>query len=90
MVDIGWPLEDGVQITITRKAGDIFFIQDVNSDRELTLSWDGTSPNVSRLLFNGQDIETEEFIGYVGLMDEVVELLGSKGVGTVTLERNHW
>jgi len=86
-LDILWPIdEEDVTIKVTRRAGDIFVIQDVNSDRQLTLSWDGTSPGVSRLLFNGHDIDTEDFMGYVGLMDTVVDALGSKGVGTVLLD----
>jgi hypothetical protein len=89
MVDIRWPLDVGVQLRVTRLAGDIFDIEDVNSDRKLRLSWSqNTGSAWSRLLFDGHDIETDEYMAYVGLMDEVAELLGSKGVGTVTLERN--
>jgi hypothetical protein len=89
--DIRWPLDEGVQLRVTRLAGDIFDIEDVNSDRKLRLSWNNqTGTGWSRLLFDGQDIETEEYMAYVGLMDEVTELLGPNGVGTVTLERNIW
>ena len=88
--DIHWPLENGVQLRVTRKAGEIYVIEDVESDRQLVLSWKHDGTDLSRLLFDGQDIEVEEFMGFVGLMDEVVELLGENGAGTVTLERNHW
>jgi hypothetical protein len=89
--DIHWPLDDGVQLRVTRLAGDIYDIEDVNSDRKLRLSWKyGIGSELARLLFDGEDIETEEYMAYVGLMDEVAELLGEGGVGTVTLERNIW
>jgi hypothetical protein len=87
-LDILWPIdEDIVAIRVTRKAGDIFVIQDVNSGRQLTLSWMyGITTEYDRLLFDGQNIETEDFMGYLGLMDTVVEALGSKGVGTVLID----
>jgi hypothetical protein len=86
-IDIEWPLDGNVKLSVERKAGDIFVIKDLGSDRELTLSWNhqiGTG--WSRLLFDGQDIETESYMGYVGLMDSVVEQLGDKGVGIVILD----
>ena len=87
MVDIEWPLDGSVKIRVTRLAGDIFDIEDINSNRKLRLSWKhGIGDEWSRLLFDGQDIETEEYMAYVGLMDEVVEQLGDKGVGTVILD----
>ncbi len=87
MLDILWPIdEDDVTIKVTRLAGDIFDIEDVNSDRKLRLSWmHGITTEYDRLLFNGQDIDTEDFMGYLGLMDTVVEALGDKGVGTVLI-----
>ncbi|HWI67100.1 MAG TPA: hypothetical protein VNS88_01755 [Nitrospiraceae bacterium] len=80
--DIEWPLDGAVKITVTRLAGNIYRIMDINSDRELTIKYN----DQGRLLFNGHDIETEEYMAYVGLMDEVVERLGAVGVGTVTLD----
>lgn len=86
-MDIEWPLDGSVKVKVTRLAGDIFDIEDVNSDRKLRLSWNhGIGGEWSRLLFDGEDIETESYMGYVGLMDEVVERLGDKGVGTVILD----
>jgi hypothetical protein len=86
MLDILWPIdEDEVDLKVTRKAGDIYVIQDVNSDRTLTLSWSHVATEPSRLLFDGHDIDTEDFMGYLGLMDTVVEALGDKGVGTVLI-----
>ena len=86
-IDIEWPLDGNVKIRVTRKAGNIFVVEDVNSDRKLTLSEkQAIGSEHVRLLFNGQDIETENFMSYVGLIDEVVERLGDKGVGTVTLD----
>jgi hypothetical protein len=85
-IDITWPLDDEVGIRVTRKAGDILVIEDMDQDRQLTLSWNHqTGTGYSRLLFDGQDIETEEYMAYVGLMDTVVEALGDKGIGTVIL-----
>ena len=89
-IDITWPLDEGVQLRVTREPCGTYIIEDVDSDRQLTLSWKRDGTDWSRLLFDGHDIETEEYMAYVGLMDEVVELLGDKGVGTVTLERNVW
>ena len=84
--DIIWPIdEDEVDLKVTLKADDTFVIQDVNSDRQLTLSWSHVTGEWSRLLFDGHDIETEEYMGYVGLMDTVIEALGDKGVGTVLI-----
>jgi hypothetical protein len=87
MLNIEWPLDGKTKIRVTRKAGDIFHIEDLGSDRELTLSWNhDTGTELARLLFDGQDIETESYMAYVGLMDEVVEQLGENGVGTVILD----
>lgn len=80
--DIEWPLDGKTKINVTRMAGNIFRICDLGSDRELTIKYN----DQGRLLFDGHDIETEDYMGYVGLMDEVVERLGDKGVGTVTLD----
>jgi hypothetical protein len=89
--DIGWPLDEGVQLRVTCEPDAVYVIEDTESDRKLTLSWNyNTGTGWARLLFDGQDIETEEYMAYVGLMDEVTELLGEDGVGTVTLERNSW
>jgi hypothetical protein len=86
MLDIEWPLDGKTKIKVTRKYGDIFHIEDLGSDRELTLSWNtNTGGGWSRLLFDGQDIETESYMAYVGLMDAVIEQLGDKDVGTVIL-----
>ena len=89
-IDISWPLENGTKMIVTRQAGDVYIIRDMISGRELTLSWkQGIGSECARLLFNGEDIETEEFMGYVGLMDDVTEELGEDGVGTVSME-NRW
>jgi hypothetical protein len=84
-LDIHWPLDDEVRIRVTRQAGEVYVIEDMDQDRQLTLSWNHDGTDLSRLLFDGQDIETEEYMAYVGLMDQVVETLGSKGVGTVLI-----
>jgi len=89
MLDIHWPLDEGVQLKVTRETDAVYVIEDTESDRKLTLSWRHDGTDLSRLLFDGQDIETEEFMGYVGLMDEVDDLLDDNA-GTVTLERNIW
>jgi hypothetical protein len=87
MLDIEWPLDDKVKIEVTCLAGDIFDIKDLNSDRKLRLSWKhGIGSEPARLLFDGEDIETEDYMAYIGLMDDVVERLGTEGVGTVVLD----
>jgi hypothetical protein len=86
-VDYLWPLDDKVRIEVTRHAGDIYDIKDLESGQQLRLSWNhGIGSESPRLLFNGQDIETELFIGFVGLMDEVNDRLGFATVGTVVIE----
>lgn len=85
-LDIWWPLDDEVTIKVTRQAGNVFIIRDINSDRQLRLSWNHNPvTGWARLLFDGQDIETEEYMAYVGLMDTVTEMLGPNGVGTVIM-----
>jgi len=85
-LDILWPIdEDVVDLKVTRQPGDVFVIRDVNSDRQLTLSWSQVADEYSRLLFDGHDIETDDFFGYLGLIDDVVEALGDNGVGTVLI-----
>jgi len=86
-LDILWPIdEEDVTIKVTRQPDEVFVIRDVNSGRQLTLSWKHDGTDVSRLLFDGQDIDTEDFYGYLGLMDDVVEALGDNGVGTVLID----
>lgn len=80
--DIEWPLDGAVKITVTRMPGNIFRICDINSARELTIKYN----DQGRMLFDGHDIETEDFMAYVGLMDSVVEELGESKIGTVTLD----
>ena len=87
-IDISWPLDEQVEIKVTRYAGDIYDIEDTESGMKLRLSWNhNTGTGRARLLFNGKDIETEEYMAYVGLMDEVTELLGEAGVGTVIISK---
>ena len=86
MVDIEWILDDKVKLRVTRLAGDIYDIEDFNSDRKLRLSWRDTGVEELRLLFDGEDIETEDYMAYLGLMDEVVERLQPTGIGTIILD----
>lgn len=82
--DIEWPLEGKVKIKVTRIAGNIYHIESLDKPRKcLMIKYN----DQGRLLFDGHDIETESYMSYVGLMDEVVEQLGSVGVGTVTLDK---
>jgi hypothetical protein len=85
-LDILWPIDEDIDIKVTRQPGGTYVIRDVNSARQLTLSWKEDANNDGyRLLFDGQDIETEDYMGYLGLMDDVIEALGSKSVGTVLI-----
>ena len=86
-LDIEWPLDENVKLRVTRLSGDIYDLEDFNSDRKLRLSWEhGIGDEGSRMLFDGEDIETEDYMAYLGLMDEVVDRLQPTGVGTVILD----
>ena len=67
MVDIEWILEEKIIVT---KYGhnNIYHVESFNNPiRVVDISM---SPE-GRMLFNGQDIETESFMGFVGLMDSM-------------------
>lgn len=66
MMDIEWILTAALEVT---KDGDRYLVKEMNADkpRGCIISYDSNG----RMLFDGQYIYTEEFIGYVGLLDEV-------------------
>lgn len=69
-IDIDWVLDENVQLWVTKLGLGNYLIREVFGDRKLTLSFTDSG----RLLFDGQDIETEAFIAYVGLIDYVEEI----------------
>jgi hypothetical protein len=68
----GWVLDDEVKIAVTKLHDGNYQIEEVNGDlnRKVTISYSSTG----RMLFDGEDIETEEFINFVGLLDYVDEV----------------
>lgn len=63
--DVSWMLEEAIEVT---KHGDSFVIKELTGHhRECTMYFN----EHGRLLFNGVDIETEDFMAFVGLMDQV-------------------
>jgi hypothetical protein len=85
MNDPSWILDNGVRISVTRVREQEYHIKDRDSERECTITF-----NNDRMLFNGEDIETEEFMAFIGLIDEVMEQLGGNAPGlTIDLE-NKW
>lgn len=85
--DPGWILDNGTRMTVTRINDSDFHIKDRDSKRECMISW---TADGSRMLFNGANLEREDFMSFVGLMDDVTEHLGSSMPGfTVDLE-NDW
>ena len=69
-IDISWVLEEGTIMTVTKLHDGNYRVKEVYGNRAVTLSY----TNTGRLFFDGQDIETEEFMGFVGLIDEVDEV----------------
>lgn len=71
-IDIEWILTS--PLLVTRRSDLEVYIVELtdNGDitgRAVTITW---SPD-GRMLFDGQDIETEDFMGYVSLMDEIAD-----------------
>lgn len=66
MAAIEWILtEDITVVKIYRVTA-----QDGSKTCDITV---GPTPQGTRMFFNGEDIETEDFMAYVGLLDEVDE-----------------
>jgi hypothetical protein len=68
MVDIDWILLDKLRVTRDVKSK-TYLVESLTTPLRpnVTISFSPTG----RYLFNGEDIETEDFMGYVGLLDEV-------------------
>jgi hypothetical protein len=69
MIDIDWILTSAIEVT---KIGDAsYYIKErgVQKPRECTISYS----SAGRMLFDDVDIETEDFMAFVGLLDEVDE-----------------
>lgn len=65
-MDIEWILEAAISVT---KLNGNYVVQELNGDSRqcvISFSADGT-----RMLFDGIDIETEDFMAYLGLIEQV-------------------
>lgn len=62
-MDIGWILTDKIRVT---KQARSYLIESLSTPYR-----NNVSITFSRMLFNGEDIETEDFMAYVGLLDQV-------------------
>jgi hypothetical protein len=82
MNDPGWVLDGEVEIRVTRSEDDRYTITDKESGMQVVISY---SPE-GRMLFDGEDIETEDYMGFVGLIEEVDNQLGEQP-GTVEFDR---
>jgi hypothetical protein len=65
--NIEWILED--KLRVTKQPDAHYLVESLTTPyrANITISY---SPE-GRMLFNGEDIDTEDFMGYVGLIDEV-------------------
>lgn len=76
MKDFSWLLS--ASLLVTRRSDiEMYFVELNTSDpnatkitgRDATITWDPDG----RMLFDGEDIETEDFMAYTGLADDVAE-----------------
>lgn len=74
MVDIEWILEDKI---IVRRIGNTYHVESFDDPPKVC---DIRISEKGRMLFDGQDVETEAFMGYVGLMDSMDEAPEGKPV----------
>jgi hypothetical protein len=77
-----WVLDDKVKILVTRLANASYLIVDAESNMQVIISY---SPE-GRMLFNGEDIETEEIMGFVGLLDEVDDRINQGEASPIVIE----
>jgi hypothetical protein len=67
VLDIEWILHAAVEVT---KLRDNYVVQEHDGDsRQCVITMSPTG----RMLFDGEDIETEDFMAYVGMLDQVDE-----------------
>lgn len=74
-LDIDWILEAPIYIS---KVGGSYLVYERGVEgrpaRQCTISWNHqTGTGWARMLFNGEDIETESYMAFVGLLDQVDE-----------------
>jgi hypothetical protein len=70
MIDIDWVLDDDVPITVTKLHDGNYRVEEVDGNRKVTISYS----NTGRMMFDGEDVETEAFMSYVGLLDYVDDI----------------
>lgn len=66
MVDIYWIIDDSTEIAVV-KVQDQYAVVDLNDARVCIISH---GPQ-GRMLFDGEDIDTEDFMAFVGMLDTV-------------------
>lgn len=83
MLDIDWILQDKIRVT---KRDDSYLIESLSTPfrTNVTISYS----SVDRMLFNNQDIETEDYMSYVGLLDEVSDRI-AMGESPVIIEEEN-
>lgn len=67
MPDIDWIIDDSTSIIVAKQEESYLVVEQGGSARYCIISY---SPE-GRMLFNGEDIETEAFMGFVGMIDTV-------------------
>ena len=67
MVNIDWILEEKIIVTKYGHSG-IYHVESFNNPIRVV---DISMSKNGRMLFDGKDIETESFMGFVGLMDSM-------------------
>lgn len=71
-LDIEWVLDDEINLMVTKGADGEYRVSDADNAAQpaLVLRFLG-----ERLKFNGQDIETDDFIDYVGIMEATDDII---------------
>jgi hypothetical protein len=77
-----WALDDKVKLLVTKLANESYLVVDAESNQQVIISY---SPE-GRMLFNGEDIETEEIMGFVGLLDAINDLIEKNNTNFVVIE----
>lgn len=72
MEDIEWMLDDHVDVCAV-KADTAYLVQDMESGITCVITWGEPKDSAPCMLFDGEYIETESFMGFVGLLDTVDE-----------------
>jgi hypothetical protein len=69
-IDIDWILTETIEVT---KVGTKYMVAEITGEPRSARRVNITYNTGGRMLFDGEDIETEDFMAYVGLLDQVDE-----------------